>query len=83
MRHGSVPALTAREGGLWADRLRQEINSTPGHCSGRPRQCVLDHQARRGWHQLAESGFPFIPPLTVFVRMTSRQRATVIVIPAL
>ena len=47
--------LTAREGGLWVDRLRQGINSALGRHFGGGRCRVPSHQSRGGWH-------PLIPP---------------------
>jgi len=44
--------LTAREGGLWVDRLRQRINSALGRHSGGGRCCVPGHQSRGVWHPL-------------------------------
>jgi hypothetical protein len=47
--------LTAREGSLWVDRLRQGINSALGRHSGGGRCGVPSHQSRGRWH-------PLIPP---------------------
>src|SRR5580692_12900480 len=44
--------LTAREGGLWVDRLRQGINSALGRHFGGGRCRVPSHQSRGGWHSL-------------------------------